>query len=148
MWFALVSILYVIVCAFLIGVVLLQQGKGGGMGSAFGGGGGSNTVFGGAGAGNFLTRMTAIAATLFMVLSAVLAYMSTSSRRALRALEDVAAEQSADSIEAAGGGASGGPQGRRPLRGGPRRLPPPGSACSPWVATPCRPREVRPPLRR
>lgn len=98
MWFTIVSVIYVLVCAFLIMVVLLQQGKGGGMGSAFGGGGGSNTVFGGAGAGNFLTRLTAIAATLFMVLSALLAYMSTSGEREFDVVEEVEAEQNEDTI--------------------------------------------------
>ncbi|MGE0789332.1 MAG: preprotein translocase subunit SecG [Sandaracinaceae bacterium] len=93
MWFTLVSILYVLVCAFLILVVLLQQGKGGGIGSALGGAGGSNTVFGAAGAGNFLTRLTAVAATSFMVLSAVLAYMSTSGDREFDVVEQVENEQ-------------------------------------------------------
>ena len=91
MWFTIVSVIYVLVCAFLILVVLLQQGKGGGMGAALGGGGGSNTVFGGAGAGNFLTRLTAIAATLFMVLSALLAYMSTSGERSMNVIDEVVA---------------------------------------------------------
>jgi len=40
------TIIHVIVCVFLVLVVLLQAGKGGGMGIAFGGGGGSQTVFG------------------------------------------------------------------------------------------------------
>jgi preprotein translocase subunit SecG len=70
-----VVILYVLVCSFLIFVVLLQQGRGG-MGSAFGGS--SQTVFGGAGAGNVLTRITSVCAALFMLLSALLAYMSSS----------------------------------------------------------------------
>ena len=109
MWFTIVSIIYVLVCAFLVLVVLLQQGKGGGMGSAFGGGG-SQTVFGGAGAGNFLTRLTAIAATTFMVLSALLAYMSTSGERQMRVAEEVEEAQAQDSLEseadAAGDGTS------------------------------------------
>ncbi|MDQ3031441.1 MAG: preprotein translocase subunit SecG [Myxococcota bacterium] len=82
------SIVYVLVCAFLIFVVLLQQGRGGGMGSAFGGGG-SQTVFGGAGAGNVLTRITSACAALFMILSATLAYMSSSSDSTL---DDVSRE--------------------------------------------------------
>ncbi len=65
---------YVVVCLFLILVVLVQEGKGG-MGSAFGGS--SQTVFGGAGAGNVLTRATSVAAALFMILSATLAYLSS-----------------------------------------------------------------------
>lgn len=75
--YTLVSIVYVVICLFLIGVVLLQSGKGGGMGALGGGASGGQTVFGGAGAGNFLTRLTAVCAALFMILSATLAYLST-----------------------------------------------------------------------
>ena len=53
-----VSIVHIVVCVILMFVVLLQQGKGGGMGSAFGGA--SAQVFGGSGAGNLLTRATSI----------------------------------------------------------------------------------------
>src|SRR2546423_11665377 len=73
------TVLHILVCLFLILVVLLQAGKGGGMGIAFGGGGGSQTVFGSSGAGNFLTRMTAIVAMLFFANSLILAYMSSQS---------------------------------------------------------------------
>jgi preprotein translocase subunit SecG len=79
-----VSILHVFVCVVLMGVVLLQQGKGGGMGAAFGGGT-SSQVFGGRGAGNLLTRATAVCAATFMLTSVSLAYMSSSGDRALRA---------------------------------------------------------------
>src|SRR6476661_9802750 len=78
-----VSIIHVFVCFVLMFVVLLQQGKGGGMGSAFGGA--SAQVFGGSGAGNILTRATAICAGIFMLTSVTLAYMSSSGDRALRA---------------------------------------------------------------
>ena len=79
------TIVYVLVCLFLILVVLLQSGKGGGMGTALGGGsGGAQQVFGGAGAGNILTRATAVSAALFMILSATLAYMSSSPDASLR----------------------------------------------------------------
>lgn len=77
------SILHVIICLFLVLVVLLQQGKGGGLGASFGGGG-AGQVFGGGGAGNLLTRTTAICAALFMLTSVSLAYISTSGDRALR----------------------------------------------------------------
>ena len=77
-----VNIVHIFVCLVLMFVVLLQQGKGGGMGSAFGGA--SAQVFGGSGAGNILTRATAICAGIFMVTSVTLAYMSSSGDRALR----------------------------------------------------------------
>ena len=84
------DIVHVFVCLFLIFVVLLQQGRGGGMGAAFGGGA-AQQVFGGRGAGNLLTRATAVCATIFMLTSVSLAYLSSSGDRALR--ERVAAEQ-------------------------------------------------------
>ena len=73
----LVKILHVIVCIFLMLTVLLQAGKGGGMGAAFGGGSSMGTVFGGSGAGNFLRRLTVGAAVIFMITSMTLAWMST-----------------------------------------------------------------------
>jgi preprotein translocase subunit SecG len=69
--------LHILVCIFLIIVVLLQAGKGGGMGIAFGGGGGSQTVFGSSGAGNFLTRLTSVTAFIFLVTSLGLAHYSS-----------------------------------------------------------------------
>src|SRR5580698_7342080 len=86
----LLDIVHIFVCAFLMLVVLLQQGKGGGMGAAFGGGA-TAQVFGGRGAGNILTRATAVCAVTFMVTSVSLAYLSSSGDRALKAkaaLED------------------------------------------------------------
>ena len=69
--YTVLTILHIVVCTFLILVVLLQAGKGGGMGIAFGGGG-SQTVFGSSGAGNFLTKLTAICATIFFLNSVLL----------------------------------------------------------------------------
>jgi preprotein translocase subunit SecG len=90
-----VSIIYVFVCLFLILVVLLQSGKGGGLGSAFGGGT-SQQIFGGAGAGNLLTRLTAIFAFAFMGLSVWLAFLSTTGEQALeRAVREQTAAQEA-----------------------------------------------------
>lgn len=83
MFATLVTILHVFACVVLMLVVLLQQGKGGGMGSAFGGA--SAQVFGGAGAGNILTRATTICAAIFMLTSVTLAYDASSGDRALRA---------------------------------------------------------------
>src|SRR4051812_17110716 len=72
-----ITVLHVIVCLFLMLTVLLQSGKGGGMGAAFGGGGNAATVFGGSGASGFLKRLTAVAGTIFMMTSMVLAFLSS-----------------------------------------------------------------------
>lgn len=68
------NVIHVVVCLFLILVVLLQQGKGGGLAGLAGGGA---QVFGGRGAGNFMTRLTAICAAVFMLTSVSLAYLSS-----------------------------------------------------------------------
>ncbi len=73
---AVLSVLHVIVCFFLIAVVLLQRGKGAEMGAVFGGGA-SSTVFGSRGAGNFLTLLTKICAAVFMLTSGSLSYLYT-----------------------------------------------------------------------
>jgi preprotein translocase subunit SecG len=80
----LVTILHVLVCIFLMLTVLLQAGKGGGMGAAFGGGSSMGTVFGGSGAGNFLRRLTVAAAIIFMITSMTLAWMATPSTDPLK----------------------------------------------------------------
>jgi preprotein translocase subunit SecG len=69
----LLVIVHVIVCLALIMIVLLQHGKGAGIGAAFGGS--SQTVFGSAGAAPFLAKLTAAAAILFMVTSLGLTFM-------------------------------------------------------------------------
>ncbi|WP_437711363.1 preprotein translocase subunit SecG [Sorangium sp. So ce448] len=79
------NIVHVFVCLFLILVVLLQQGRGGGMGSAMGGA--TAQVFGGRGAGNFMTRLTAVCAAVFMATSVSLAYLSSAGDRELREFE-------------------------------------------------------------
>ena len=61
-------VLHVIISLFLIGVVLLQQGKSADLAGAFGGQG-SQTAFGPRGAANLLTKLTTYAAILFMVTS-------------------------------------------------------------------------------
>ena len=66
-------VLLVLDALALIGLVLLQQGKGADVGAAFGSGS-SGTVFGSSGGANFLTRLTTFFAVLFFVLSFSLAY--------------------------------------------------------------------------
>ncbi|MBI2876041.1 MAG: preprotein translocase subunit SecG [Candidatus Tectomicrobia bacterium] len=68
------TIFHVLVALVLILVVLLQAGKGASMGAIFGGA--SQTLFGPRGAGNFLSKLTAIVAAIFMVTSLSLAILS------------------------------------------------------------------------
>lgn len=67
-------VLHILVSIVLVGVVLLQSGKGAEMGAAFGGS--SQTLFGGRGAATFLSKMTVGAAVLFMVTSLSLSVLS------------------------------------------------------------------------
>lgn len=69
-------VIFLIVAIGLVGLVMLQQGKGADMGASFGAGA-SGTLFGSSGSGNFMTRMTAILAALFFVISLILGNMST-----------------------------------------------------------------------
>jgi preprotein translocase subunit SecG len=69
--FYLIVFFHVIACLFLIAVVLLQQGKGQDLASAFGGGG-TQTAFGPRGSATVLSRATTILAGLFMVTSLAL----------------------------------------------------------------------------
>lgn len=67
-----ILVIHVFVAVCLIGLVMLQQGKGADAGASFGAGA-SQTVFGSTGSGNFLSRTTAIMATIFFVSSIALA---------------------------------------------------------------------------
>lgn len=69
------TVIHIVVCLFLIAVVLLQSGKGAEMGAAFGGS--SQTLFGSRGASSFLSKMTTVAAVVFMVTSLTLAVVTT-----------------------------------------------------------------------
>jgi len=67
-----VVVVHVIVAITIVGLILLQQGKGADAGASFGAGA-SQTVFGSSGSGNFLVRATTIGATIFFVTSLSLA---------------------------------------------------------------------------
>jgi len=75
-WTQVLIVLHVIVALGIIGLVLLQHGKGADMGSGFGGGA-SSSLFGATGSANFLSRATAILAAIFFTLSLALAYVAT-----------------------------------------------------------------------
>ncbi|OGA42022.1 MAG: preprotein translocase subunit SecG [Betaproteobacteria bacterium RIFCSPLOWO2_12_FULL_68_19] len=75
-WTNVFIVMHVVVALAIIGLVLLQHGKGADMGSGFGGGA-SGSLFGATGAANFLSRATAVLATIFFLLSLALAYLAT-----------------------------------------------------------------------
>src|SRR5262245_16124625 len=77
-----VLVLHIIACLFLIGVVLLQQGKGQDLASAFGGGG-TQTAFGPRGSANVLSRATTILAGVFMLTSLSLSLLHPRGRSVL-----------------------------------------------------------------
>ena len=83
-----VWILHVLVAAGVVGLVLLQHGKGADMGAAFGSGS-SGSLFGASGSANFLSRSTAILATAFFMTSLGLTYFS--SQKHVSATKPVAA---------------------------------------------------------
>jgi preprotein translocase subunit SecG len=73
-----VLVLHVLAALGIIGLVLLQHGKGADMGAAFGGGA-SGSLFGSTGSANFLSRTTAILATVFFLTSLGLTWFSSHS---------------------------------------------------------------------
>jgi len=72
----LVLVLHVLSALALVGLVLLQHGKGADVGAAFGSGS-AGSVFGSAGSANFLSRTTAFLAVIFFLTSFGLTYFST-----------------------------------------------------------------------
>lgn len=69
--------LHVLISLSLIGLVLLQHGKGADAGAAFGAGGASGTLFGSRGATPFLVKLTAVIAVAFFLSSLALTYTSS-----------------------------------------------------------------------
>lgn len=69
-----ITLLHILVCLALIGIVLIQGGKGSEMGAAFGGS--SQTLFGSRGAATFLGKLTTAVAVFFMLTSLLLAFVS------------------------------------------------------------------------
>ncbi len=75
--FSVVLVVHILAAIGVIGLVLVQHGKGADMGAAFGSGA-SGSLFGATGSANFLSRATAILATAFFVTSLSLAYLASS----------------------------------------------------------------------
>jgi preprotein translocase subunit SecG len=94
-------ILHVLIAAAIVGLVLLQRGKGADAGAGFGAGA-SGTVFGARGSASFLSRTTATLAILFIVTSLTLAYLDGRNPAAPSSVLDrvqVPAQQQTDDAE-------------------------------------------------
>lgn len=75
-WMTLVLVVQLLAAIVMIGLVLVQHGKGADMGASFGGGA-SGSLFGATGSANFLSRSTAACATVFFICTLVLAYIAS-----------------------------------------------------------------------
>ena len=89
----LVWTLHIGIAATIIILVLLQQGKGADMGASFGGGS-SGSLFGASGSANFLSRMTAISATIFFISSLTLTYFSGNAPKDQSVMQKIGSESS------------------------------------------------------
>ena len=97
MLYQVLIIAYVLIALALIGLVLIQQGKGADMGASFGAGS-SATVFGSGGSGNFLTKMTTWLAIGFFVISLVLGNLTANRTKSVEEWNDLSAPASEQTI--------------------------------------------------
>lgn len=97
MLYQVLIIAYVLIALALIGLVLIQQGKGADMGASFGAGS-SATVFGSGGSGNFLTKMTTWLAIAFFVISLVLGNLTANRTKAVDEWNDLSTPVSEQNI--------------------------------------------------
>ena len=99
----LIKIICIVLAIAIIALVLLQQGKGSDLGSAFGGGS-SNSMFGALGPSDFLGKFTYVLVATWLVLSLALAYLYKTQNTAIvfdtQLIEEAAIESSSDDIPA------------------------------------------------
>lgn len=91
-------VVYLLVAIALVGLILIQQGKGADMGASFGAGA-SGTLFGSSGSGNFLTRSTAVLAIAFFVLSLTIGNLSANHTKQQDAWSDLGATQKVEQVK-------------------------------------------------
>ena len=84
---------YILISVSLVLIILLQQGKGSDIGSAFGAGS-SNTMFGTSSSSNPLTKVTAVLAAVFLILSLSITYISRSSLNKESSVDQIEIEES------------------------------------------------------
>ena len=106
-WMTLVLAAQLLAALSMIGLVLVQHGKGADMGASFGSGA-SGSLFGATGSANFLSRSTAVCATVFFICTLVLAYLGSGGQRSEggSVLDRPAAAASAAASAAVNGAAS------------------------------------------
>ena len=126
-YYAIIAV-HILACLFLIGVVLLQQGKSQDLASAFGGGG-TQTAFGPRGSANVLSRATTILAGVFMVTSLSLSIVRPRSSTILDAVKAPPAASPAPARSAA----------PAPVTTVPKQSAAPAAAAPAPVATPASP---------
>jgi preprotein translocase subunit SecG len=129
-------VFHVLVAAGIVGLVLLQRGKGADAGAGFGAGA-SGTVFGARGSASFLSRTTAVLATLFFVSSLGLSYLFSHGATPTSVVDRVKTEQPAPAS----------PLPASPLPGGlptPAPTPAPTTAPVPAQQTPAQPAPAAP----
>lgn len=99
MLYQVLIIVYVLIALALIGLVLIQQGKGADMGASFGAGS-SATVFGSGGSGNFLTSATTYLAVAFFAISLILGNLTANKTKAVDEWNNLAVpvEEAVDAI--------------------------------------------------
>lgn len=93
---ALILVVHVVISLLLVGLILIQHGKGADAGAAFGGGGGggaSASLFGSQGSASFLSRSSAILATVFFITSLTLAHLAGNTDRVQSVTDTVVIEQ-------------------------------------------------------
>ncbi len=94
-------VLHLLVAIFLVCVILMQRSSGGAL-DGLGGGSGANSILSARGTGNFLTKMTAVLATLFFVTSLSLSLLYKNAEpKAVSILETAPAEQTVPSVPSA-----------------------------------------------
>ena len=90
----LVMLIQVISALVIVGLVLMQHGKGADMGAAFGSGA-SGSLFGASGSSNFLSKSTGVAAAIFFVSTLSLAYLNSGQRAVTNSLDAIVPAQTA-----------------------------------------------------
>lgn len=103
-WMTLILAVQLLTAVIMIGLVLVQHGKGADMGASFGSGA-SGSLFGATGSANFLSRSTAVCATVFFLCTLALAYLANAGGSGVRQGGSSVLDRAAPAASAPAGGA-------------------------------------------